>query len=52
MSPEIFNRAAQLAKMMANTYLRASVWRVVWSMPLVQVLVIAGAVFIILSVWG
>ena len=45
-------RATGLAKQMAHMYLNAAMFRVVWAMPMVRVLIIAGAVFLALSYFG
>jgi len=49
---EIIARAKGMARGLAQQWLSASVWRVVWSTPLPIVLVIAAIVFLLLAIFG
>jgi hypothetical protein len=49
---DILARAAGLARQLAQTWLQATVFRVVWSMPLARVLLIAAVIFVVLSLFS
>lgn len=48
----MMGRAGGLLRMMADAWLRGTIWRVVWSLPLARVLLIAGVIFALLVIFG
>ena len=49
---DILQRAKDMAKSLAQQYLNAAVYRVVWAMPVGIVIVIGVVLFVLLAVFG